>query len=44
MNLNPQNIDLANGHFGETSVFDSENGLTPNAKTNMVMFMNKLIS
>ena len=44
MNLSPQNIDLKNGHFWESTVFDSENWLTANAKINIVMFMNKMIS
>jgi hypothetical protein len=43
--LSVKNIDLKNGHFGESGAFiDSDGGLNVMAKRNMVMFMNKLLS
>lgn len=45
LDLDPKNIDLKNGHFGESSVFsNSDNWLNTMAKTNLVKFVNKVIS
>lgn len=43
MNLNPQNIDLKNWTFWESQLF-RENGFNIEAKRNLLMFMNKMIS
>lgn len=45
LELNPQNIDLKNGRFWESSAFiDQDWWINTMAKTNIVMFMNKLIT
>jgi hypothetical protein len=44
LNLSPQNIDLKNWHFGESEVLFSEEWFSMNAKRNLLMFMNKMIS
>lgn len=45
LEMSRKNIDLANGHFGESGAFiDMEAWINIQAKTNMVKFMNKLIS
>lgn len=44
LNLIPQNIDLKNWHFGESEVLSSEEWFSMNAKRNLLMFMNKMIS
>lgn len=43
LNMNIKNIDLKNGNFGEDSIHKWE-WLNMGSKTNMVKFMNKLIS
>lgn len=44
LDLNVQNIDLKNWHFGESLNIDNETWFNTLAKTNLVKFMNKLIS
>lgn len=44
LNLNVQNIDLKNWHFWESLNIDNETWFNTLAKTNLVKFMNKLIS
>lgn len=45
LDLNKQNIDLENWHFGESSVFiDQDDWLNIQSKTNLVKFVNKSIS
>jgi len=45
INLSPKNINLANWNFWESEVFwNNENGLTNQAKINLVSFVNKMLS
>ncbi len=44
LDLNVQNIDLKNWHFWESLNIDNETWFNTLAKTNLVKFMNKLIS
>ena len=45
LDLAKENIDLRNGNFGESGAFiDKEAGLNSGAKTNIVKFINKVIS
>ncbi|MDD3645942.1 MAG: hypothetical protein PHH06_00880 [Candidatus Gracilibacteria bacterium] len=43
LNLNRQNIDLENARFGESTTEVGKNGLSDQAKRNLVAFMEKLI-